>query len=238
MPASFSGIPPQPMGGRPAAHRLPFDTVPMVSTFSARAASDTGFSLIEMMMVVAIIGVLAAITVPMSGNALRFLKISGDARDLSNAAAVAKMRAAAKFTQARLYMDVTGKTFYIQTFDKTVTVPCPVGCWVTDGGTNQLSSTVSYSFGPVSAAPPNTQATIGQAPQCMTAAATPVAIANTACMIFNSRGLPVDATGSPYGNDAVYVTDGSAVYGITVAATGFIRLWRNNYASTPSWTLQ
>jgi hypothetical protein len=34
------------------------------------------------------------------------------------------------------------------------------------------------------------------------------------------------------------VTDGSAVYGITVAATGFIRTWQSNYSSTASWTLQ
>jgi prepilin-type N-terminal cleavage/methylation domain-containing protein len=60
----------------------------MIDRVRARTA-DAGFSLVEMMMVVAIIGVLAAITVPMSGNALRFLKVSGDARSLSNATAVA-----------------------------------------------------------------------------------------------------------------------------------------------------
>jgi prepilin-type N-terminal cleavage/methylation domain-containing protein len=200
--------------------------------------ADAGFSLIEMMMTLAIIGVLAAITVPMSGNALRFLKVSGDARDLSNATAVAKMRAAAKFTQSRLYVDISSKTFFIQTFDKTITVPCPTGCWVTETGTTSLSSTVSFGYGPVSAPPANTQTTIGQAPLCMNTAATPVAIANTACIIFNSRGLPVDATGSPFGNDAIYITDSSAVYVVTVAATGFVRLWRTNYTSTPTWSLQ
>ena len=211
----------------------------MLHRFRASAASDGGFSLVEMMMVIGIIGVLAAISLPMTGNALRYLRISGDARNLSNAAAVSKMRAAAKFTQARLYVDLTGGTFYIQTFDKTVTVPCPVGCWINETGTTSLSSSVSYGYGPVTAAPSNTQTTIGQAPQCMTAAATPVAVANTACIIFNSRGLPVDSTGSPYGNDAIYLNDGSAVYGLTIAATGFIRLWRTNYTSaTPSWTLQ
>jgi prepilin-type N-terminal cleavage/methylation domain-containing protein len=210
----------------------------MVYRFHARSAFEGGFSLIEMMMVVGIIGVLAVISVPMTGNALKYIKISGDARDLSNAASVAKMRAAAKFTKSRLYVDLTGGNFYIQTFDKTVTVPCPTGCWVSETAATPLSSTVTFSVGPVLTAPPNTQATIEQAPACMNTAATPVAISGTACIIFNSRGLPIDSTGSPYGNDAIYLTDGSAVYGVTVAATGFIRLWRTNSASAPTWTLQ
>ena len=32
-------------------------------------------------------------------------------------------------------------------------------------------------------------------------------IANTACVVFNSRGIPIDADGRPYGNTAFYVTD-------------------------------
>jgi hypothetical protein len=97
---------------------------------------------------------------------------------------------------------------------------------------------VSFGYGPVTAAPPNTQTAIGPASACTSNADPAVVVANTACIVFNSRGLPIDSTGGPTGDDAVYVTDSSAVYGITVAATGFVRLWRTNYTSTPSWSLQ
>ena len=192
-----------------------------------------GYSLVELLMVVGIIGVLAAIAVPMSGNAIKYIKVSGDARDLANATAVTKMRAAAKFTQARLYIDITGKTYYVQTYDKTTSA------WVTEGGSTSLANTVSFGYGSVSTPPANTQSpSIGQAPLCKNNASPPVDVANTACIVFNSRGIPIDSTGSPYGNDAIYVTDGSAVYGITIAATGFIRTWRTNATYTPTWTLQ
>jgi prepilin-type N-terminal cleavage/methylation domain-containing protein len=206
----------------------------MVYRFRAYPASEGGFSLIEMMMVVAIIGVLAAISLPMTGNALRYVKISGDARDLANATAVTKMRAAAKFTQSRLYVDLTGKQYVVQSYNKTT------NAWDNEGGWTSLSSTVSFGYTPMTTAPANTQTTLGQASNCMTTAVTPVAVANTACIIFNSRGIPIvdSASGSPTNADAVYISDGTAIYGITVAATGFVRTWQSIYSSSGTWVVQ
>ena len=197
--------------------------------------SARGFTLIEMLMTLAIMGVIFAIALPMTSNAVKYEKISGDARDIFNDISVAKMRAAAKFTQARIYVDLTGKEYELQTCNDPTTLPC--AAWTTEGGWTSLSSSVSFGFGSISTAPANTQTTIGQATLCKDGS--PLAdVANSACVIFNSRGIPVDTGGTPSGSYALYINDGTFCYGVTIAATGFIQTWRTNYVTTPTWVRQ
>lgn len=197
----------------------------------ARLRRDSGFTILETVIVVGLIGVISVVAVPMFGNAIANFRVTGDARGVSNAIAVAKMRAASNFSRVRLYVDLDGESHHLEAWDKT-----PPGAWVTEGGFTYLSSGVSYGYGVVTIPPPNTQGIIGQAPQCTDDDGN--LIANTACIVFNSRGVPIDATGAPTTLNAIYVTDGTGVYGMTVAATGMLRSWHAPPVATPTWVLR
>ena len=53
---------------------------------------------------------MAAMVIPKTSALFGNLRLSGDARGLSNSIALAKMRAAADFTRARLFVDRAART--------------------------------------------------------------------------------------------------------------------------------
>ena len=55
--------------------------------------------------------------------------------------------------------------------------------------------------------------------------------ANPACIVFNSRGIPVDTAGAPMGGNALYVTDTTGVYATTITATPLVRQWWSSAAA-------
>jgi prepilin-type N-terminal cleavage/methylation domain-containing protein len=186
------------------------------------------YSIIEMLIAMAIIVIASAIAVPKVVTMAQNFRTGGDAHNLNSMILLAKMRASADFGQARVHMDMGSQTFYVEVESSGATL------WTTEGGTQSLSNNVSFGYGSVPSAPANTQSTLAQAPACITSGS---AVANSACITFNSRGIPVDSTNTPTGNDAVYVTDGKSVTGVTVSVTGLTKVWRTD-ASAANWIIR
>jgi Tfp pilus assembly protein FimT len=206
---------------------------------------DQGFSTLELLIVVSISMIMAALAIPGYNAIRRTLRISGDGRDLNGAVNQAKLEAASAFTRARVYADLTGNTFHIETWNKTAAGGA--GCWQTVNdpanpctvGTSpvqNMSQGVTFGFGGVGTPPPNTQPAIAQAPACQSNTGGAGTIANTACIVFNSRGIPINfATAAPTGLGALYITDTNTVYGLTVGATGVTQLWAASASGSGSW---
>lgn len=210
-----------------------------------------GFSTLELLLVMVVSLVIAALSIPAFNQARRALRISGDARDLNGAINQAKLLAAADFTDSRVFFDLgfnTVNTFHIDVWNKAANGGA--GCWQVVGDVNNpcyvpgvspvqsLSPGVSFGFAGVGAPPLNTQ-TIGisQGPRCAPVGGRRVGqVATTACVHFNSRGIPIDpASLLPTGNDAVYITDNTQVYAVTVGLTGLSQVWATSPNSNGNW---
>jgi type II secretory pathway pseudopilin PulG len=200
-----------------------------------------GFSTLELLIVMMISLVIAALAIPGFNQMRRALRISGDARDLNGAINQAKLQAASDFTWTRVYIDLGANainTFHVEAWNKAGLGGA--GCWQTVGDVNNpctvvgvspvqsLSSGVSFGTSGVGAPPPNAQPNgIGQAIRCVPVNGRRVGqLATTACITLNSRGVPIDpATATPTANDAVYITDNTQVYAVTVSPTGLSQVW-------------
>ena len=203
--------------------------------------------MLEIVIVLTVGIILTGMAIPKVVALSRGYRSVGDARSLAEEVSLAKMRAAADFTEARVFADFSSNQYRVEIWNRTS------NCWITEGDTQcsanyaspntppstLLLTTVTFGYGTLSSPPPSTQATLGQAPACQTDAQTTSQsagnVANSACVVFNSRGIPVDNTLTATSTDALYVTDNSSVYGVTVLATGLIQTWRADLVNT-TWS--
>jgi len=203
---------------------------------------QAGFSTLEMLIVVAMSITITAIAVPQYVRTTAYLRVAGDLRSINGLTALAKMRAAAGFTHARTYVDLTANTYHLEVWNKAGNAGA--GCWQTDGdkanactviGTSpvfNLSRGDTFGQGGLTTGPtPAQQPTIPAQVACQAVNGGNGTIGSTGCIVFNSRGIPIDSTGSPVATGAFYLTNGTVVDAVTVSATGSIQTWSSPVAS-------
>ena len=187
-----------------------------------------GFSLVELMVVVLVLCVLLAIAISSIESITRIYRIAGDGRGIAAELVVARMRAAADFSHARVYVDLNGNTFHLEVWNKAS------GCWKTDGDANACTQSTSpviplaqgdtFGFGSITTGPTAATGAAAQAPACtagVAGAAAGANIANTACIEINSRGYPVDSANKIVASDAIYLTNNQKLYSaIAVSISG------------------
>lgn len=196
------------------------------------ARSERGFTLVDALAVVALLGIISAMAVPMTTSSLAAFRLRGDAQSVQNLVALAKMRAASRFSRARVFVNLATNTYRMEVFNRTT------NAWEIEGAETTTSSGVAFGFAGLDTPPPNTQVAIAMSPECTDDAG--ATIENTSCIVFNSRGVPVSMVapvGTPVGNNALYLTNGSVVYATTVTATPLVRFWWSPVAAV-AWMQQ
>jgi Tfp pilus assembly protein FimT len=179
-----------------------------------------------MMFVVAIVGVLFVMSIPMLMTAANSFKLSGAARGISGQLALARLRATASFTQTQLNVTNAAAGQYeldLCTTKNKSTGGCTTFTQDTNTGTQYLPSGITFGF-PATFAQPGTS---GQTS----------AYSQTYQIIFNSRGIPVSSSPTsgptPTASDALYLTDNQGhYYAITVYASGKVTMFQWQSASS------
>ncbi len=220
-------------------------STPGQSSFSARtrcrymlrriSREDSAFSMLEMLLVVLIIGTIAAMAIPQAYQAVKAYRLHADAASLAAQMNVARMRAASQFEPYRMVINIAAGTYWREELCGTTAASVDAACTSPyqahstpgiEGGTQYaLEGDAFSSCRPATASsayPGTLQADPSPCPDPL-------------YIYFNTRGAPVDNTGNPLANGgaAVYIRNpNSLVDAVTVAIGGAVTTW--NWDTTSS----
>ena len=170
---------------------------------------DGGMTMLELMISIAVILIISAVTIPRVIPMLETYRIEGDARTLASQLALARMEASANFTNAEMLVTPASNSYQIELFQNNA--------WQPQNPTYSLSTGDSFSLNNLPG-PAGTQSALQQ----------------STTIIFDSRGIVVDNNGIPTGNDAVYLAGANGEsYAVTVDAGGKATIWK---LSAGTWT--
>jgi len=204
----------------------------------AMRANQRGFSMVELMIAILIIGIVAAIAIPIATTAIKDYRLHSDATSIASYLNVARMNAAAKYAPYRLIVSISQGTFVEEQlcgntpWSAAVVVDPNTGRILSDPAcTGAAPAYASYST-PLLVGGTQLLAIEDKFSSCRPAAITgsfPGTIIGdlSPCpdplyIYFNTRGTPVDNTGSPLGNGGavLYLTNPNNLTDAITVATG------------------
>lgn len=203
---------------------------------------EHGFSLIEMMLVVGILAVTAAVALPSVVSSLKGYHLHADAAALADDANVARMRSASQYAPYRLNINTSSGTFSMEKLCGDTTSSADANC---SGGTNPYAafSTPAIELGTQYAAPGDTYAScrpssVSAYPGDITgdAAGCPTLLQ----VYFNTRGIPVNTSGGPLtnGGAVIYISNqNNLTDAVTFSLGGRVAVW-NWDAGSAKWVMR
>lgn len=167
---------------------------------------ERGFSLIELVVLLALVAIVLGFSIPMLSSSMRSWQLSADARNIATTLSYARLSATSQMTHYQLSLNLSGNEWSLKKYNKSTSV------YDLQGSTNALSSGLANSgiaFKASSSSAPSGFSTT-----------------SSTSITFNSRGIPIDATGKPTANNVIYLSDASDDFAMTVSLSGKVQLWR------------
>jgi Tfp pilus assembly protein FimT len=174
------------------------------TALACRQSVASGFSLIQLMIVISITMILAAIAIPSAITLVQSYRLDGDVRAITAELGLARMRASALGAQTRVNFNTTANTYQLEVNSG--------GVWSVDTSTSAQNLAPGDTFGYGSTSTPAGQ----QSPIAQGYSGE----SGCTCIYYNSRGIATDSGGSASSQSAIYITNGNAYAAVAVSLGG------------------
>jgi prepilin-type N-terminal cleavage/methylation domain-containing protein len=196
------------------------------------------FTMLEMLVVVTVAGIVAAMVIPQAYHAAKAYRLHADASALADQLNIARMRSASQFAPYREVINVSSGTYWREKLCGDTSTSTDSACTSAynalttagiEGGTQYALEGDSFS----SCRP----AFLGTSSFPGTIQADPSPCTDPIEIYFNTRGAPVDSSGDPLTNGGAVVyfrNQYNLVDAVTVSIGGAVAVWNWDTASS-SW---